>query len=175
MSERVDALLCERIEAAFNGAFAPGVCLTGGWDEPEYLPGDGDGEVAELRYVRDYPRSALHESAHWCIAGADRRRQTDFGYWYVPTEARSRAQQAAFEQVEVRPQALEALFCEALSLAFRVSIDNLEAGPVDADAFACRVAEQVACYRRNLPPRARRRLQALRDSAAGDGSPATGT
>src|SRR5699024_8041815 len=76
--------------------------LVGGASEPLYTPWSGK-EPAKVYYTRDYFRSALHEIAHWCIAGAQRRQQTDFGYWYAP-EGRDAKQQANFEQVEVNPQ-----------------------------------------------------------------------
>ena len=65
-----------------------------------------------------------HEVAHWCVAGAERRKQDDFGYWYCP-DGRDQAQQQAFEQVEIRPQAIEAEFCQALGIPFSPSQDNL--------------------------------------------------
>ncbi len=50
--------------------------------------------------------SALHEIAHWCIAGENRCQQVDYGYWYEPN-GRSEERQFEFEKVEVKPQALE--------------------------------------------------------------------
>ena len=87
--------------------------LEGGFEEPVYLAGTPvAGEPARIRYTRDYFRSALHEVAHWCVAGPRRRRLDDYGYWYAP-DGRDAAAQAEFLRVEVRPQALEALFCAA--------------------------------------------------------------
>ena len=62
------------IEEAFAqslGAQHP-VRLVGGFDEPLYLPAT-DSRAAEIRFRSDYPSSALHEVAHWCLAGARRR------------------------------------------------------------------------------------------------------
>ena len=42
----------------------------------------------------------------------------DYGYWYAP-DGRNAEQQSAFYSVEVKPQAIEALFCEALDLTLR--------------------------------------------------------
>ena len=97
--------------------------LVGGFDEPFYLAFRGD-KPAEIRFTHDYPRSALHELAHWCVAGEVRRRQDDYGYWYAP-DGRTNAQQQQFFQVEVIPQAFEKHFCTALGIPFAVSVDNL--------------------------------------------------
>jgi len=116
--------------------------LIGGWPEPYYLPrgwsldsletGDRvrielsrmDTErVSMLCYRSSFFASALHEVAHWCIAGESRRKQSDFGYWYVP-ECRDARQQNDFQRVEVRPQALELLFSIACDYPFRASYDN---------------------------------------------------
>ena len=108
--------------------------LVGGASEPVYLPG----RPHQICYTRDYFRSALHEIAHWCVAGAARRQQEDYGYWYAP-DGRSADQQAEFSRVEVYPQALEALFCAACGHDFRVSLDNLNGDGGDETAFALKV------------------------------------
>lgn len=121
-------MLLDKVIKAFNSEFAPlNTRLVGGYDEPFYLAGP----PSEIRFREDFLRSALHEVAHWCIAGAERRKQDDFGYWYCP-DGRDQAQQQAFEQVEIRPQAIEAEFCQAIGIAFRPSQDNLN-GDVSAD------------------------------------------
>ena len=81
-------------------------CLRGGGAEPIYLPASSCGELHRVIFRHDYFSSALHEVAHWCIAGPLRRQQVDYGYWYVP-DGRDAQQQLRFEQVEARPQALE--------------------------------------------------------------------
>ena len=108
--------------------------LVGGASEPVYLPG----HPHQICYSHDYFRSALHEIAHWCVAGAARRQQEDYGYWYAP-DGRSADQQAEFARVEVYPQALEALFCAACGHDFRVSLDNLNGDGGDEVAFALKV------------------------------------
>jgi elongation factor P hydroxylase len=128
--------------------------LVGGFDEPFYQTFSGDAP-AEIRFTRNYERSALHELAHWCVAGEVRRRQDDYGYWYVP-DGRSNAQQQLFFQVEIMPQAIEKHFCMALGIPFAVSVDNLGNGAVDgAAAFSAAVD---ACYthyaNKGLPERA---------------------
>lgn len=119
--------------------------LVGGAAEPVYLPADAREPMHRIVFTLDYFRSALHEVAHWCVAGAERRQQMDYGYWYAP-DGRSAEQQAAFEQVEVKPQALEWLFCEAAGHRFRVSLDNLSGEATDPTPFSQRVVAQVAEY-----------------------------
>ena len=62
------------IVAVFNQCFAQtyAVEMRGGADEPLYLPANLD-KPAELIFREDFPASALHEAAHWCIAGEQRR------------------------------------------------------------------------------------------------------
>lgn len=115
--------------------------LEGGADEPVYLPGAPN----RILYTRDYFRSALHEVAHWCVAGAERRTREDYGYWYAP-DGRDAAQQADFLHVEVVPQALELLFCAACGHDFRVSLDNLS-GDAGEDGPFARAVHQEALRR----------------------------
>jgi len=122
-----------------------GARLVGGAREPLYEPGSA-GHPAIIRYTRDYAASALHELAHWCIAGADRRRQVDYGYWYEPPP-RTACQQAAFMQVEVPVQALEARLCAACGVPFRVSMDDLEGSGSARQALA----ESVRAHLRQIP------------------------
>lgn len=72
--------------------------------------------------------------SHWCVAGKARREQVDFGYWYCP-DGRDAMTQSQFEDVEVKPQAFEWLFCVAAGFPFNVSCDNLE-GDVEPDCIA---------------------------------------
>ncbi len=96
--------------------------LLGGAAEPEYYPSKQG--LAEIHYRADYVRSALHEVAHWCIAGTERRKQHDYGYWYQP-DGRSADQQKEFFRVELKPQALEWVFSLAAGVRFEPSLDNL--------------------------------------------------
>ena len=66
----------------------------------------------------------MHEISHWTIAGAKRRLLPDLGYWYAP-DGRTKEQQDLFEQVEIKPQAIEWLFAQSFGRKFRVSLDNL--------------------------------------------------
>ncbi len=115
-------------------------CLKGFADEPLYIPAK-NGQLAEIHYTQDYFASALHEIAHWCIAGARRRQLEDYGYWYAP-DGRNKEQQLAFQQVEVRPQALELAFSTACGKPFRVSADNLNGSYQDTQAFEKQVQRQ---------------------------------
>jgi elongation factor P hydroxylase len=149
--------------ALFESCFAAqyNTRLEGGAPEPVYLPADGQEPVHRIIFTLDYYRSALHEIAHWCVAGEERRQQVDFGYWYAP-DGRSAEQQRAFEQVEVKPQALEWLFCEAAGHPFRVSLDNLSGEATDSLPFRQKVTAQVQDYLRNgIPERPARFVDAL--------------
>lgn len=133
----------DKLERLFRETFYPDyhTLLQGGRKEPLYLPAT-EKSPAIIGYTRDYFRSALHEVAHWCVAGIDRRQQEDYGYWYVADGRDSQVQQA-FEQVEARPQAIELLFCAACGHAFRVSLDNFSDQPVSALSFEKAVISQV--------------------------------
>ena len=115
------------IAACFNAAFyhPHATQMRGGASEPLYLPA-AKGEPALLCYREDFAASALHEAAHWCIAGKRRRALVDFGYNYEPPP-RSEAAQQQFFALELRAQALEALFAKAAGVEFRPSADNLQA------------------------------------------------
>lgn len=91
--------------------------------EPEYFPATPD-QLARIQFAHGFFNSALHEISHWCIAGEQRRLLPDLGYWYAP-DGRTQEQQTLFEQVEIKPQAIEWLFAQAFGRKFRVSLDNL--------------------------------------------------
>lgn len=150
----------EQIAALFNTTFRRShqTILIGGVLEPryEFVP-DGDSKVY---YREDFPASALHEAAHWCLAGPQRRKQDDYGYWYEPQ--RDTAQQLAFEQVERRPQALEWVFSVACGLPFKISADNLDLPDHDISRFRVGVHEAaLALLSKGLPPRAARFADSL--------------
>lgn len=118
--------LAPELEIIFGDLFTSRyrTCLKGGAEEPLYLPaGNEKSGVHSVIYTRDYFASALHEVAHWCLAGADRRWQTDYGYWYIKGP-RTASQQIRFQQVEQVPQALEWIFSSACRFPFRVSLDD---------------------------------------------------
>ncbi|MDA9664371.1 elongation factor P hydroxylase [bacterium] len=152
------------------------VRLLGGADEPVYLPADAVYSYNRLFYRQDYLSSALHEIAHWCIAGQARLQLEDFGYWYHP-DGRSSQQQKSFEKAEVKPQALEWMFSLACGHRFSLSTDNLNnhsyAGQVAGNEFAEAVVDQVKtwCDGSRLPIRAAQFLSRLAISS--DGATAT--
>ena len=113
----------------FNGLFEKthNCKLVRGGEEPLYKPAQRAEEHHQLRFAHGFFASALHEIAHWCIAGEQRRQQVDFGYWYEPS--RDQQRQSEFEQLEANPQGLEWIFCDAAGFRFRPSIDNLELSP----------------------------------------------
>jgi len=158
----------EEIAGRFNRLFARShrVHLVGGGAEPVYLPASTD-SFGLIRYTCDYPNSALHEVAHWCIAGARRRQLVDYGYWYQPPP-RTLQQQRAFLRVEARVQALESIFADACNSVFNVSIDDVD----NLSGFEDLLAHRVCLERRRwcsagIPPRAeafRRVLLSLRES-----------
>ena len=108
----------------FNTVFTTqNTVLVRGDYEPEYFPATLD-TPAQIVFAHGFFASALHEISHWCIAGKRRRTLTDYGYWYA-ADGRNEAQQHAFEQVEIKPQAVECLLTLACQRPFRVSQDNL--------------------------------------------------
>jgi elongation factor P hydroxylase len=150
-------MLAEQICETFNGCFAQThTKLVGGASEPLYEPGERE---ARLYFREDYASSALHEIAHWCIAGADRRQQPDYGYWY--REKRDIKQQRTFETVEVKPQALEWIFSVAAGVGFRLSRDNFDESTLDMNEFSAEVHAAVIALLDGLPPRGERFIHAL--------------
>jgi elongation factor P hydroxylase len=147
----------------FNRLFAEpcNTVLCDGGSEPEYQPSEQAGGKHRIVFTRDYYASALHEVAHWCIAGDGRRQLHDYGYWYV-ADGRSPGQQEAFEQVEFKPQAMEWLFSSAAGYRFRLSADNLSGGQQVSANFKKSVYRQACDYREDgLPDRASAFFRAL--------------
>ncbi len=132
--------ICRLFDSCF--AYEFNTCLVGGGDEPVYLPAGSDCPIHRIVFRADYFASALHEIAHWCVAGAARRQMVDYGYWYAP-DGRDRHQQIAFEQVEVYPQALEWMFCQAADYRFRPSSDNLELAGGPSPDFCVALVEKA--------------------------------
>lgn len=145
--------------------------LVKGNDEPIYLPsgmtdiGIAAQEYNQVVFAHGYYASALHEIAHWCLAGEARRKKIDFGYWYCP-DGRTAKQQAEFQQAEIKPQAIEWAFCVAAGFQFNVSCDNLTGDEFgqqpDAEAFRKTIFAQVKDYlETHFPPRAMTFINAL--------------
>ena len=147
----------------FNTLFqtAENTILVKGDDEPIYLPAAMTDSQNQVVFAHGYYASAMHEIAHWCVAGKERRQLEDYGYWYEP-DGRTETQQRLFEQVEIIPQAMEKCFCLAAGFRFRVSVDNLNGSPGDSQDFERHVDEQFQVYlSKGLPDRAQRFFDAL--------------
>lgn len=137
--------------------------LVKGEDEPIYLPADRQRSYHALCFAHGFFSSALHECSHWLIAGSARRQQVDFGYWYVP-DGRTATQQKLFQQVEVKPQAIEWILSVAAGYRFYVSVDNLEGDASETETFKQAVYQQVLYYcKHGLSARATRFRNALCD------------
>lgn len=136
--------------------------LVKGGEEPLYLPASENQPYNALFFAHGFFSSALHECSHWLIAGTERRKQVDFGYWYAP-DGRTAEQQALFQKVEVKPQAIEWILSVATGHPFRISIDNLNGEESETDSFKESVYEQVIKYcEQGLPSRAAIFRDALR-------------
>jgi elongation factor P hydroxylase len=168
-----EAFQAQRLEQVFAECFSRRwhTRLAGGASEPYYEPAASGRGFHMLYYRSDYFASALHETAHWCIAGDRRRQLPDFGYWYAP-DGRDPQQQLAFEAVEAGPQALEWLFSLACGYPFCISVDNLGApGGVipDSGPFRQQVLSRARLWQQQgLPQRAELFFSALtRDFGTG--------
>lgn len=154
---------CEDLIMIFDQLFLESeqTRLVKGDDEPIYLPASMTGNEHQVIFAHGFYASALHEVAHWCVAGKERRLLEDYGYWYEP-DGRNEEQQRLFEKVEVVPQAMEKCFCLAAGFRFRVSVDNLNGSPGDTRRFEENVDRQAEKYLANgLPNRAQRFFDAL--------------
>nr|WP_086939896.1 elongation factor P hydroxylase [Thaumasiovibrio occultus] len=145
----------------FNDLFSErlNTILVKGDDEPIYLPADHEHPQHRVIFAHGFFASAMHELAHWCVAGPQRRLQVDYGYWYVP-DGRDAEKQAEFEVVEIRPQAFEWILCESCGFQFQVSCDNLNGVDTDRFAFSAKVHNEVLQILSNGMPE---RLQQLSD------------
>ncbi|WP_334032044.1 elongation factor P hydroxylase [Alteromonas sp. P256] len=148
--------------ALFNSTFVDfNTRLVLGSDEPIYLPASKHCNYHQIVFANGFFSSALHEVAHWCIAGDKRRLIEDYGYWYCP-DGRDKQQQLDFEKVEIKPQAIEWAFTEAAGRQFQVSTDNLNGAEPDREGFTANVAAQLVHYRQaGFPHRAQRFISAL--------------
>lgn len=151
--------LISLFESCFKDSYQ--TILVKGENEPVYIPKNESNRYHQLVFAHGFFASALHETAHWCVAGDERRKLEDFGYWYKP-DGRTVEEQRIFEEVEVKPQALEWMFSVSAGIRFRVSADNLAGGVAASNNFKQRVYKQVLVYlEKGLPSRANQFLQAL--------------
>ena len=123
--------------------------LIKGGDEPLYLPAKSSPtnqcSYHQIIFAHGYYASAFHEISHWCHAGEKRRLLEDFGYWYNP-DGRTKSQQRTFEQVEIKPQAMEWMFSVAADHRFNISADNLSADIGASQEFVVSVVSQVKAW-----------------------------
>lgn len=139
--------------------------LVRGGDEPIYIPRSQYYPYDRVIFAHGYYASAMHEIAHWCIAGDERRKLVDFGYWYNP-DGRTAEQQKEFEVVEIKPQALEWILSRSAAFNFNVSLDNLSGDLNEeaqaAETFKDNIFSQVQNYLNDgLPSRAQQLSDAL--------------
>lgn len=168
-AERQEMLAVETLITVFNDTFRQfNTRLIRGDDEPVYLPANATTPYHQVVFAHGFFASALHEIAHWCIAGEARRLQEDYGYWYCP-DGRDMQQQKAFEQVEIKPQAIEWAFTHACQRHFRVSTDNLNGAEPDREGFTRAVQGQLCDFvDSGFPPRAAMFIAALRKAFGGE-------
>ncbi|MEE4246217.1 MAG: elongation factor P hydroxylase [Kangiellaceae bacterium] len=145
--------------------------LVFGANEPFYRAASNQHD-AVIFSRHDYLSSALHEIAHWCLAGEQRRQKDDYGYWYCP-DGRTDTQQKQFELVEVKPQAVEWALSLACRQTFRVSADNLNNDKGPSPEFSKAIERQLLDYwPRNLPTRAQRLYDACIETFCDNSVPA---
>ncbi len=156
------------IAICFNRLFALSfhTVLVGGASAPYYLPSKAP-HRSVIRYRENFAASALHEAAHWCIAGKRRLLKRDFAYWYLPSP-RTAEQSAAFLAAECPVQAMEMIFAEAAGLPFRVSLDDLDLELSSRrESFAAEVAASATTWwDHGLPPRAAAFVEGLQRAVA---------
>ena len=116
--------------------------LVAGTGEPLYQPANNEQDFHQIIFAHQYFSSALHEIAHWLVAGEKRRLQVDYGYWYEP-DGRDEIKQSEFEKVEVYPQAIEWALSASCGFKFDVSSDNLSGIVINRLAFKRKVYLQV--------------------------------
>lgn len=138
--------LIQIFESTFFNAF--NTKLICGNDEPIYLPADQQSPYHRIVFAHGFYASALHEIAHWLVAGEKRRLLEDYGYWYEP-DGRTALQQAEFEKVEVVPQAIEWAVAMSCGFKFDVSVDNLSGIEIDRLGFKHKVHAQLLSYLEN--------------------------
>ena len=92
-----------RLEALFARLFRCSertVLVRAATSDPVFFPQGELREFAEIHFANGFFSSALHEIAHWLIAGRERRDKVDYGYWYKP-DGRDQIEQACFAATAV--------------------------------------------------------------------------
>ena len=142
--QAINTFSSEDIIDIFNQTFylTHNTKLVSGDDEPLYLPASEHCDFHQIIFAHGYFASALHEIAHWLVAGETRRLKVDYGYWYE-SDGRDAAKQAEFEKVEILPQAIEWALSVSCGFEFDVSSDNLSGIAINRLAFKQKVYQQV--------------------------------
>ena len=137
-----------RLEALFARLFRVDertVLVRAATRDPVYYPQSESRALAEIHFANDFFSSALHEIAHWLIAGRERRAKLDYGYWYKP-DGRDQEEQLHFERFEARNQGLEWILSIAADHDFHVSADNLNGDSTGGAGFARAVRQNALLF-----------------------------
>ncbi len=141
------------IEDIFSAAFliSHHTILCGGFSEPEYIPAlhPSINTPHQICYRSDYLSSALHEVAHWSIAGAARRKLKDYGYFYNSGH-RSHDEQKRFLEAELLPQTIESWFHQALGIKFEPSLDAFHFSHAERKKMESNFLIEIQAKRRML-------------------------
>lgn len=149
--------LCICLIDIFERLF-PNLIIIGGANDPYYEAPKAEAK-AKIFFKENYPRSILHEMAHYCLAGKKRRKLNDYGYWYSEC-GRTREEQELFQLVEARPQGLEKAMCKAIGIHFSPSLDDFSDRPI-SQVFSKDLENHYQEMIKNPPPTARVVLEAL--------------
>lgn len=149
--------LCISLINLFEHLF-PSIVIIGGADEPYYEAPKVETK-AKIFFKENYPRSLLHEMAHYCLAGQKRRELDDYGYWYTEC-GRTSEEQELFQLVEARPQGLEKAMCEAIGIHFSPSFDDFSGRPI-SKVFLKNLEGHYQEMITNPPPTAKIALEGL--------------
>jgi len=138
--------MLNHIIKSFESAFKHqnNTILVGGAEEPFYQPRQSGDDFSIVYFKEDFVASALHEIAHWCLAGPERRKFVDYGYWYEAD--RDENAQCSFEMAEVKPQSIEWILSTAAGVPFSVSADNLNLEKYCTNAFRRKIHIQTKHY-----------------------------
>lgn len=119
------SICCKELATVFNMTFneSEQTILMATDDEPCYLPKDEQYPFNRIYYTKDSYTSLMHEVAHWCRAGKERRQLPDYGYWYQ-AEDRSPEAQQLYVASESKTQALEWIFCVAAGVCIQIIPEN---------------------------------------------------
>lgn len=150
---------CHYLISVFAGVF-PSLRIEGGVEEPFYMA-PKENVNATIYFRSNYPRSLLHEIAHYCLAGDRRRCIDDFGYWYSPC-GRTAEEQQRFELAEARPQGLEKALCEIVGLKFSPSLDDFSGRP-PSTLFLQQLDIAYQEMQKSPPPTANKALSGLKN------------